>query len=261
MKQFQNISIIGSGNLATNLAVALESEGHSIFEIYSRNSEHAQRLVDRLYDARLQHDLDFSESRSRIFIIAVKDSEIGYVADKIVVPDDDCLIVHTSGSVSLEILESFFERCGVFYPLQTFSIDHLIPFRDVPILIEGNSKSTTKELIRLGETLSRSVQPANSEDRMMIHLAAVFTSNFSNHFISIAKELLDESAIDYKILRPLVKEAVHKGFSMDPDKAQTGPARRRDTGVIRKHLEVIKEHPDLQEIYQKISEHIIKKYS
>ena len=42
------IVLIGSGNLATNLGVALKNAGHQIVQVYSRTMEHARELATRL---------------------------------------------------------------------------------------------------------------------------------------------------------------------------------------------------------------------
>ncbi len=116
-----NIAIIGAGNVAWHLAPALEDAGHSITEVYARTLKSAGDITDRVYAGEPKDDLDFSESKAELFILAVKDSAILELADEIILPEDS-ILVHTSGSVSLDMLNySSATYTGIFYPLQSFT--------------------------------------------------------------------------------------------------------------------------------------------
>jgi predicted short-subunit dehydrogenase-like oxidoreductase (DUF2520 family) len=181
----QSVSFIGSGNLAWHLAPALDNVGYSVKEIYSKNPKHASALVGRLYQAHVNISLDFSASPSRIFIISVSDDAIQEVAQKLVVPDD-AIVVHTSGSQPLSILDdSGSQNLGVFYPLQTFTKTKKVNFKDVPIFIESESSAVEKVLIKMAKAISGNVKCISPEERKALHVAAVFASNFSNHMLRL----------------------------------------------------------------------------
>ena len=95
------ITIIGTGNVATHLSIALESAGHIINEIYGRTEEGVARITGKLYNASAVESLDFANSSSSLFIIATSDHAIEGIAAEIVLPDNG-IIVHTSGTVALE---------------------------------------------------------------------------------------------------------------------------------------------------------------
>src|SRR5688572_19964493 len=99
----QTVSFIGAGNLAWHLAQALDNTEYAVREVYSRNKKNAEALVANLYNAEVNSSLDFSNSSSRIFIIAVSDDAIEEVAQEIVLPDNS-ILVHTSGSQPLSLL-------------------------------------------------------------------------------------------------------------------------------------------------------------
>src|SRR6188474_555607 len=98
-----NISIIGAGNLAWHLAPALDNTDFAVREVFSRKPKHAAALVEKLYEAEVKDTLDFSDSNSGIFIIAVTDDAIQDVAREIILPRG-CILVHTSGSQPLSAL-------------------------------------------------------------------------------------------------------------------------------------------------------------
>ncbi len=254
------ISLIGSGNVAWHLGPELDNTGFVVREVYSRNSKSAQNLVDRLYQAEVKTDLDFSESPSDIFIIAVADDAIARVAKKILVPEQSVL-VHTSGSKSIEVFHGApTANVGVFYPLQTFSKSKTVDFSDIPLCIEAANKPTLKLLKKIASQLSKKVFSINSASREAIHIAAVFACNFTNHMLTIAKDILNENQLDFEMLKPLIVETLNKSLELDPDNAQTGPAVRGDMEILDHHLAVLKSQKSYAKIYKAITQDILNTY-
>jgi predicted short-subunit dehydrogenase-like oxidoreductase (DUF2520 family) len=253
----QKVSFVGAGNLAWHLAPALDNAGYPVREVYSQNPKHAAALVGRLYEAHVNISLDFSASASRIFVICVSDDAIQEVAQKIVLPDD-AIVIHTSGSQPLSILDdSGSQNMGVFYPLQTFSKAKKVDFKNVPIFVESEHAEVEKALVKMAKAISGNVKKINSDGRKALHIAAVFASNFSNHMLTIAKQVADENDLDFNVLKPLIAETLNKSLEIGPEKAQTGPAVRGDFEILERHMEFLRESPERAEIYKIISQHII----
>lgn len=253
----QKVSFIGSGNLAWHLAPALDNAGYSVREVYSRNPKHAAALVGRLYEAQVNSSLDFSASTSGIFIISVSDDALEEVVQELVLPDD-ALVVHTSGSQPLSMLDDAgSQNMGVFYPLQTFSKTKKVDFRTTPIFLESENTDVEKVLTKMAKAISGKVKRIHSEERKALHVAAVFASNFTNHMLTLAKHIADQHDLDFDLLKPLIAETLNKSLEIGPEKAQTGPAVRGDFEILERHMEFLKESPELAEIYKIISQHII----
>lgn len=260
MSSFQNISIIGAGNLAWHLAPALENAGHRVVEVWSREHLNASKLVERLYEGRIHTELDFSESVSSLFIICVSDDAIENVAREIVLPPQST-IVHTSGSVPMEVLEfSAGDHIGVIYPLQTFSRGRKIDFTEVPIFIEASDTGTLSILKKIGKGLTKKINVLDSESRMVLHIAAVFASNFSNHMLTVASNIAESRGLKYKDLLPLISEAINKSLEYGPHEAQTGPARRNDLNTLEKHFSYLDTEGQYADLYKLISEDIIDEH-
>jgi predicted short-subunit dehydrogenase-like oxidoreductase (DUF2520 family) len=253
-----NLGFIGAGNLAWHLAPALENTGHKVKAIYSLNAKSLEQLSGRLYDPAIQNNLDFTGKNLHLIFITTPDSEIQAVASEIVLPDE-CMLVHCSGSQGMEILErAACNDYGVFYPLQTFTKGYKTELSEVPFFIEGINENSTAILTELAGTLSKQVYIRDSLARRKIHLAAVFAGNFTNHFLTIAEGLLTDNKLDLDILWPVIKGTIQKSMEIGPLNAQTGPARRQDFDTMDAHLDLLKEDPDLEDIYNLISKHIIK---
>lgn len=256
----QNISFIGSGNLAWHLAPALDNAGFVVKEVYSRNTRHAESLTGRLYQAEVKASLDFSTSPSSIFIVAVNDESISEIAREIILPEE-AVLAHTSGSVPLTDLQfAATPNIGVFYPLQTFTKNKKIDFKQTPIFIESINDETEIILTTLAKAISSQVRKIASEERKALHVAAVFASNFTNHMLTLSQEIMQKNGLDYGWLKPLISETINKSLQLGPEEAQTGPAKRGDLEILEGHLAFLQDDPSAAEIYKIVSQHIVDKY-
>lgn len=251
------ITILGSGKVAWHLAQALENAGHCIEEIWSRNPFHAEELVDHLYAANVRTQLDFSDSKARIFLLSVSDAAVEEVARQLILPPG-AILAHTSGTMPMELLQTASLSYGVFYPLQTFSKQKGVVFDEVPFCLEAVDGETLKHLHKLASGLSRKVYEIDSKERKVLHLSAVFACNFTNHMLRISGEILKEADIDTGLLFPLISETIEKSMMVGPKNAQTGPAVRQDLEVMATHIEQLEQQPKWAELYYLISQDIIR---
>jgi len=252
----ENIVMIGSGNVATQLALALIEKGIHVKQVYSRSTESARVLSEKV-NAGFTNDLFQLDTEADLYVIAVKDPAIQEVLENLRLRENQ-LIVHTAGSVPMNILEGFTSNYGVFYPLQTFSKSRKVDFSDIPICIEANHPSNLMKLEELGKRLSETVCQINSDERKTLHLAAVFTNNFVNHFYSIGAEILHDKKLDFELLKPLIRETAAKIETLHPVEAQTGPAKRNDQTIIGLHLKMLQNKPEYQKIYSFVTESIFQ---
>ncbi len=251
----KNIVIIGSGNLATQLARVLNNNGFAIKQIYSRHIKNAKLLADK-YSTIYINTLKELISNADIYIIAVADNAIEQVVNEI--EDKNFFVVHTSGSVGMEVLYKF-NNYGVIYPLQTFSKNKIPKFKDIPFLIESNSNENDNRIKHFVSCIgSEIILNVTSEQRKHIHLAAVFACNFTNYMYNIAHRILQKNDIPFTIFHPLIKETADKVIKSLPLQVQTGPAVRKDYSVLEKHNAMLIQYPMYKEIYNIISRSIIE---
>ena len=257
INQIQNIVIIGSGNVATQLSLALKSAGMNIIQVFGRKESMAKCLSSKL-DVDYITDLKELKKGADLYLLAIIDDALMEIADLIDL--DEELIVHTSGTVCMDVFKGHFKNHGVFYPLQTFSKEKNIDFDDIPICVESNSKESLELLLQLGGELSSTVNEVSSSQRKALHVSAVFACNFANYFYSIAEDLMKDNDLPFDLLHPLIKETAAKLDHHMPNEAQTGPARRNDQKIMNEHLKMLEDYPDYKEIYQLISERIMRKF-
>lgn len=251
------VVIVGSGNVATHLSLAMASlEGIEICQVYSPTEAHAEILAERLNcdfvtdPAQIRKDAD-------VYLFALKDQALETVIRA--VPANNGLWLHTSGSMPMQVFAGYTERYGVLYPLQTFSKSREISFRGIPLFIECHREEDKNCLEDLARRLSGKVCELSSEKRRSLHLAAVFACNFTNHIYALAEEILAKEGLSRDYLFPLIDETAAKVHELPAQEAQTGPAIRYDENIINKHLCMLADDPDVQTLYRLLSQSIHKK--
>lgn len=248
-----NIVFIGAGNVATHLALALKNIGHNIVQVFSRTLVSAKTLANNV-NAEYTNELKNITPNADIYFYTVPDDALPLTIEHI--PLKKGIHIHTAGSVSIDIFIQFQHNYGVLYPLQTFSKNKNINIQEVPFLLEANNKYVKEILIDITKNLSNKFFEVNSQERQRIHLSAVFACNFTNHMFVLADKILGD--IPFEILKPLITETFSKIQVLSPTQAQTGPAKREDYGIMKKHLQFLKDNEEYKQLYKKISESIIK---
>ena len=248
------IVFVGSGNLATHLCKAVHAVGHDVLQVYSRTDE-AAKVLANIVGSTYTNDIDNITDNADIYIVAVKDNAVADVTERLRQRVGEKLIVHTAGSMSIDIIPG--ENKGVLYPMQTFSKQKDVDFTTIPCFIESSSSEGLEALKGLAESVSDRVYEMSSRDRVFLHLTAVFCCNFANRCYSIGAELLKAHGdIPFDVMLPLINETAKKLRVLSPHEAQTGPAVRWDTDVIKKHSELLADTPLTQQIYDLMSRSI-----
>lgn len=247
------ISILGAGNVATQLALAFKKAGHTIVQIYNRSNEAGEELA-KTVGASFTTDISHL-AEADIYLLAVKDDAIEERANALKVQGK--IVAHTSGSKSKLLLLNASENVGIFYPLQTIVKGNALDFKHVPILIEAGNEKTIAVLNELAQSISMHVHQTDEQQRQWIHVAAVFANNFTNHLFGISEALLLSQQLPFEILKPLIYRSIENLERYSPSAIQTGPAIRNDAEVMAKHIELLGDDTRLKQIYQILSESIM----
>ncbi|MBL7110590.1 MAG: DUF2520 domain-containing protein [Bacteroidales bacterium] len=248
-KSIQDIVFIGAGNVATHLGKSL-SKYYTIRQVFSRTEESASALAETV-EARWITNTRAMDYSSDAYLLCLPDDQLVPVLNRMKFQDQ--LLIHTSGSVSMDILKGYSNNYGVLYPVQTFSKARPVDLQQVPICIEANSIENEGAIFKMASRLSRNIQMLSSDKRVIIHIAAVIACNFANHMYARAEGIMDANQLDFELLKPLILETAHKVMEMSPGKAQTGPAKRNDQKIIQEHINKLRDSPELQKLYSFVS--------
>jgi len=246
------ISIIGSGNTATVLGRMLIEKKHLINEIIGRNKIEVKHLAETLH-AKECNTISNADKNSDVYIIAVKDDAVAEVTNQLQLGEK--IVVHTTGSIAINVLGNASVNYGVLYPLQSLRKE-LSYAPVIPFLVDGNNVFTRENIFDLACSISGSVFFADDETRLKYHLSAVIVSNFINHLFTLTKDYCNKNKIDFNFLLPLIEETVNRLHQHDPSLMQTGPAIRGDEVTMQKHLELLNSFPHLKNIYELMSKSI-----
>jgi len=248
-----DIVIIGSGNVAAVLGRKFRAAGHKIIQVVGRNAKAASALAYEWNTVSTNYQTPIKRTAD-VYLIAVSDDAIDDIVDNLEFPGK--VVAHTAASVPKEVLKKVTQHYGVFYPLQSLRKD-MKDLPEIPIFFDGSDAKTKKVLEQLAHSIAKeNVVEAGDDARMKLHVAAVIVSNFVNHLYSLAADYCKKEGLDFNQLLPLIEETAARLKDTNPQNAQTGPAIRHDSETIHKHLDLLKDHPQLKNIYVLLTESI-----
>lgn len=248
------IVIIGSGKVATWMGKTFMKRNYEIIQVYSRKKQHSEKLGKSLNTAATDN-LEEINTGADLYLIAVADNGIEKVAEKL--PGLNGIVVHTSGGTDISVLKNISQHYGVMWPMISVTKE-MAEANEFTMVIEASDVETEEKIKTLASFFTENIISLSSRQRQLLHLAAVFANNFPNHLISIAQKLLEENKIDISVLQPMIKNMFEKLQKYPAKELQSGPAQRNDTSTMQKHLQLLKDKPELGEIYELLSESIKK---
>ena len=249
-----NIILLGSGNLATRLSLALRDAGQTITQVYSRTASHARDLALQL-GCSYTDRIDEIGQDADLYLLSVNDDALPLLASQVCRGRSQAVFVHTAGSVPMQVFAPHATHYGVLYPMQTFSKHRAVDFRPIPCFLEASDALAMVRIRSLAAAVSDNLIPADSDKRRKLHLAAVLACNLTNHCYRLAERVLQEEQIDWRLFLPLIDETARKVSEMSPREAQTGPMVRYDVAVMERQLALLPDERTRQ-IYRLMAESI-----
>ena len=250
------IGLFGAGNVGRHLLEALrQAPNVNIVGLWNRHPGKWKAVAGDIPVVDTPEQMPAAD----IFILALKDDVLTDFSAHL--KGRNVLTVHTSGAMASDILQT--ERKGVFYPLQTLTSGSAVEWESIPLLVWAPDAHDLQLLQDLAGRISKNVHVIDDRQRAQLHVAAVFTANFTNAMMQMAKEITGKAHIPYELLIPLARRNFYNILSHDPAEVLTGPARRGDNKTIEKHLLLLQENgfADEAEIYRRITEWIVKRYN
>jgi len=263
--QKPTIAIIGPGRAGSALGRALHQAGYTVAAIGGRNPDNVRNLADEL-GARACQSPATTIDLADLTILAVPDEVILSLATEMV--DSLCsaaghAAVHLSGAQGRAAIRPLAERgslrTGVFHPLQAFrrgpEAVHNVPGTYFGIDADAPLRD---QLTQMARDLQGHPFDLSRVDRALYHAAAVFAANYPITLLAEAITLAVEAGLDGDTARQgmttLLAGAVNNLRDLAPADAITGPASRGDQGTIDRHLEALKNDPELQRLYQLLAD-------
>lgn len=249
--------IIGTGNTAWFLAKRLSLAGHKCVRLYGRNITKAKALADSINTKATDKLSDIQDDCDCCFI-AISDHAIAEIAKQL--SFTNTVLIHTAGAVDRSILSEAATHNGVIWPIYSINKSNLPTHRDIPCVIEVSDDESLNIISTLVNSITDKVYNVDHEQRAILHLSAVLSNNFVNHLFTISEKLCNSKDIPFALLLPIINQTAERIYSKSPEELQTGPAKRGDTPTILKHLEILQDNEDWQELYKSITTSIDNLY-
>ncbi len=244
------IGIIGAGRVGSALAIALSERNFSVC-IASRHKENADFI------ASISHARSVSienAAQCRVVFLTVTDSAIKSVAEQIAnFISKKQVVIHTSGALSSKAIAFLNASVGSLHPLKSFANaqDAAKSLKGTIFTFEG-SKEAEETVSKIVKALNGKLVKINSNDKVLYHLAAVLTANYTVTLFSLSQEILKSIGFSDKdaeeSLLVLLKGVIKNIEKNGADDALTGPILRGDAETIRMHLNAIKDK-NTEDIY------------
>lgn len=253
----QSVVILGSGNVGYHLSKIFMHK-NMLKQVWSRSLSSASEIAEPNnipFTAQIGDVIGDAD----LYILSVNENSIAECCENL--KHITGMIVHTSGTTALDVFKPFFKNYGVFYPLQSFKKDRNIDLVEVPVFYEANNKKNTDLLETFCKNNFTKSYFLTSEKRKYLHLSAIFANNFVNASYMLAEKILNKQGMPYSYLLPLIEETAKRQKENLPKYWQTGPAVRNNKEIINKHLGMLSDSKDIQNIYKNLSDYILKEFN
>ena len=249
-----SVLLIGTGRTAFHLGHAVTRADVTMAGVVGREASKTAALATALGCPAFSFKDALPAGDVRL--LCISDDAIEEVAK--LLPMSSGVIAHTSGAKSVTLLGDHAHR-GVLWPIQSLSPGEPIDLLHVPLVIDAEDEMALNMLRDLAKRISSNVVELTREKRQLLHLSAVFASNFPVFLLREAERLLKENGLSPELIHPLWQATTAKA-SLGAEQALTGPARRGDLRTIGQHLDRLTLDPDLRRAYGLLSDLILKSY-
>lgn len=266
MKTKPNVTIIGPGSLGSSFLSSLVKSGYEIASVISRNPA-GKILETGAGDTVLirMSEVDETNLGQLVFITAPDDSisDIAMLLSTLNIKWPGRTVAHCSGFLTSGELASIREKGGSvasFHPLQTFVKGSVTnDFKNINISLEGDPEAL-HVLEKVVSDLDARPLFLDQDQKSMLHISAVFLSNYLVSLGGIADRLIQNSIPggDVRLLYPLLLQTASNLAKSNPADALTGPVARGDVQTVRKHLETLSQDKDILKAYKLLGREAIR---
>jgi predicted short-subunit dehydrogenase-like oxidoreductase (DUF2520 family) len=250
-------TIVGTGNMAWFITGRMIAAGHVCACVYGRDITKAQALAKHANTSNSYLIANGVNATADCCIIAVTDNAVNEVNPYL---NTNTTIIYTAGALDIHNFSQHTDK-AVLWPIYSIVKDNLPSHRAIPCAWEASTAKAKDIALTVANAVTDILTEADSTQRTALHLAAVFSNNFSNHLFAIAEQWCKEQNLQFELLRPIINQTVERLQTTSPHSLQTGPAKRGDDITIDKHIDLLAQHTDWQNVYKALTESIKEMYN
>jgi predicted short-subunit dehydrogenase-like oxidoreductase (DUF2520 family) len=262
--------LVGAGPVATALAGALRLGGVPVLGLWGRTPAAARAASAAAGVAAFSSAPPDILLEAEVVILAVRDSAIGEVAQTLVgtgLIGKRHVMLHCAGATSareaLGNVSSVVGGIGTLHPLMAIA-DGRIAMRALKGTVFGVEGDDAGRAAagKLVTALGGIVLALDGAQMGSYHAAAALASNYIVAAIDAAAQVLAGAGVSptqaAQALVPLAEGALRNVSQKGTTAGLTGPVRRGDAVTIQRHLDALREHPELAQLYRALALHAIE---
>jgi predicted short-subunit dehydrogenase-like oxidoreductase (DUF2520 family) len=260
------ITLIGAGNLAHALALALHATRYPIDEIVARpSSRHRAMRLARRVGAR-----SASSSNARlsadVLWFCVNDDGIRACAEEYSAKTTwkGKIALHSSGALGSDELRALKRRgaaVGSVHPMMTFVAGKAAGMRDVAFALEGDAAA-----VRVARAIARDLGgypfQIRRENKALYHAVGGFCSPLVVALLATGEKVAKQAKVPAselaRVMQPILRRTIENYIKQGAAASFSGPINRGDVATVRKHLAALNKVPQARAIYLAIARSAVK---
>lgn len=254
--------IVGAGPVATALAGSLRLGGVPVLGLWARRAAPARAAGSTAGVAAFSSAPPDILLETEVVILAVRDQAITEVAQTLLgtgLVNKRHVLLHCAGAASAaELLGPVAGQVagiGTMHPLSAIA-DGKISMRALKGTVFGVEGDDAGRVMagKLVAAISGIVLPLDGTQMAAYHAAAALASNYLVATIDAAAAVLASAGVPAdkaaQALIPLAEGALRNIAAHGTTGGLTGPVRRGDLATVSRHLDAVRDRPELAEIYR-----------
>lgn len=257
--------VIGAGPVATALAGALRLGGVPVLGLWARRAAQARLAGSTAGVAAFSSAPPDILLEADIVLLAVRDQVIGEVAQMLLgtgLVNKRHVLLHCAGAAAahtvLGVVADQVAGIGTLHPLSAIADGRaaMRTLKGTVFGVEGDERGRAAAG-RLVSALAGVVLALDSSQMAAYHAAAALASNYLVAALDAAAATLASAGVEpeaaARALLPLAEGALRNVSARGTTMGLTGPVRRGDAPTIQRHLEALRDQPELAEIYRALA--------
>jgi predicted short-subunit dehydrogenase-like oxidoreductase (DUF2520 family) len=247
MEHALDLCIVGPGRLGTALATQLQRVYDCVDTIVARHSSIAKAIaLAEKVDASAQ-EFDSADFDQTVTWLCIPDTALASCAKTLAQRREwrGKIVLHSSGALSSDELQPLRAKgasVASVHPMMTFAPEATTQLAGVVFALEGDPKAI-EAARRMVSAMQGNEFVIAKENKVLYHAFGSFLAPLLLTTLITADKIGAQAGVPPKLLRAamqrIVSQTVENYFKLGAEASFTGPFRRGDVAVIKKHMKAL----------------------
>ncbi len=254
-----SIAIVGPGNLATALSLALRKAGYRITEVVSRDLSESRARARRLARNLGARPATYAGAKLAVDVVwlCVTDDAIAPSARVLsrAINWNRKVALHSSGALTSDQLAPLRRRgasVAALHPMMTFVRGASPSMKGVSFAVEGDAAAVAVAR-RIARDLGGNAFPIQKRNKTLYHAFGSFSSPLMIATLAMAERVARAAGVPKASVRdamlPITRRTFENFLLGGTAAAFSGPINRGDVRTVARHLRALRKVRGAREIY------------